>query len=142
MEGYDVITSDDARFGHVVGTAGDNLIIEHGTLRKSRHALPRTFAHVDDTEQVIRTTLSRQLIEDSPKIGDNGDLDNEAIAAYYGLAAGDEGEPTEGDVMPAEQERAEVREHLEAGTTYGPPGRQILPPDPHTSSRPGDFEDR
>jgi hypothetical protein len=142
MEGYDVITSDDSRLGHVVGTVGDNLIIEHGTLRKSRHALPKALAHVDEAEQVVHTTISKQLIEDSPKIGDDGELDLPAIAAYYGLTVGDEGEPTSGDVMPAEEERAEIREHLEAGTTYGPPGRQIIPPDPHTSSRPGDYDER
>jgi hypothetical protein len=160
MDGYDVVTSDGERLGHVVGVAGDNLIVEHGTLRKSRHALPNVFAHVHDDEQVVRTTLSKQLIEDSPKIGDNGDLDESAVAAYYGLAGGEREAPSEGygelnpddpaltadqqgsraDVMPAEQQRAEMRNNLEAGTTYGPAGRPIIPPDPHTSSRPGDYD--
>ena len=160
MEGYDVVTSDGERLGQVVGVAGDNLIVEHGTLRKSRHALPNVFAHVDDGEQVVRTTLAKQLIEDSPKLGDD-DLDESAVAAYYGLASADEEPPSEGygelnpddpaltadqqglraDVMPAEQQRAETRKNLETGTTYGPPGRPIIPPDPHTSSRPGDYDD-
>jgi hypothetical protein len=160
MEGYDVVTSDGERLGQVVGVAGDNLIVEHGTLRKSRHALPNVFAHVDDGEQVVRTTLAKQLIEHSPKLGDD-DLDESAVAAYYGLASADEEPASEGygelnpddpaltadqqglraDVMPAEQQRAETRKNLETGTTYGPPGRPIIPPDPHTSSRPGDYDD-
>jgi hypothetical protein len=161
MEGYEVVTSDGGRLGQVVGVAGDNLIVEHGTLRKSRHALPSVFAHVDDGERVVRTTLAKQMIQDSPKV-DGDDVDENAVAAYYGLAAGDEQPPSEGygelnpddpaltadqqglraGVQPAEQQRAETRDNLEAGTTYGSPGRPIIPPDPHTSSRPGDYDER
>ena len=162
MEGYEVVTSDDARLGRVVAVAGDNLIIEHGLLRKTRHALPNAFAHADEGERVVRATVPREIIEDSPKIADDGDVDERAVAAYYGLAEGEDEPPSEGygalnaddpartadqqglrvGITPAEQQRAETRRNLESGTTYGRPGRQIIPPDPHTSSRPGDFEDR
>jgi hypothetical protein len=161
MEGYDVVTSEGERLGQVVSVVGDNLIVEHGTLRKSRHAVPTVFAHVDSGEQVVRTTLAKQLIEDSPKIGDGDDVDESAVAAYYGLASGDQEPPTEGygelnpddpaltadqqgrraGVRPAEEQRADTRENLAAGTTYGPAGRPIIPPDPHTSSRPGDYDE-
>jgi hypothetical protein len=86
MEGYELLTSDDKRLGHVVGTVGDNVIVEHGHLRKSRHAVPQTFVEVDEDEGVVRTTLSKELIEDSPKVADDGDVDELEIAAYYGLA--------------------------------------------------------
>lgn len=150
MEGYEVVTSDDARVGHVVGTSGDNLIVEHGLLRKTRHALPTVLTRVDEDEQVVRTTVSKQLIEESPKLS-NGDVHEAEVAAYYGLAdttVSDEelsDRPDEG-VIQAEQERIEVREGMTAGGTYGSPGRQIIPPDPHTSDRSGDerdlYEDR
>jgi hypothetical protein len=145
MDGYDLITSDDKRLGHVVGTAGDNVIVEHGHLRKTRHAIPQTFIDVHDDESVVRTTLSKQLIDDSPKVADDGDVDEEQIAAYYGLASGDSTAPaTEGygalnaddpatlnpGIAAAEQERLNVMEHG-AGDSYGAPGRQIIPTDSH-----------
>ena len=95
MEGYEVITSDDHKVGRVVGESGDNLIVESGTLFKSRHALPRTFVEVDADAAVVRTTLSKKIIDDSPKL-DGDDFDTTAVAAHYGLAAGDPAPPTEG----------------------------------------------
>src|SRR5215204_908174 len=41
MEGYDVVTMDDQKVGTVVGESGDFLLVEHGLLRKAKHALPR-----------------------------------------------------------------------------------------------------
>jgi hypothetical protein len=93
MEGYDVRTIDGDKIGHVVATEGDYLIIEHGLL-KSKHALPQTFAEVDEGEHVVRTTLSKDLIYDSPKV--NGDLDHTAVAEHYGLAEGFTDPPTRG----------------------------------------------
>ena len=51
MEGYEVVTVDEHKVGKVVGESGDFLIVEQGALLKSKHALPREFAHVDDAEQ-------------------------------------------------------------------------------------------
>ncbi|MGH3103092.1 MAG: hypothetical protein ACRDN6_03220 [Gaiellaceae bacterium] len=138
MEGYEVVTSDDARLGHVAGTVGDNLIVEHGTLRKSRHALPNAFVHVDDEERVVRTTLSKQLIEQSPKLGD-GDVDEEEIAAYYGLTEGGgrddlesaDQQAQQAGLLPHDQGRAQIRQRVREGGTYGPPGRQVIPPNAH-----------
>jgi hypothetical protein len=145
MDGYELITSDDKRLGHVVGTSGGNVIVEHGHLRKSRHAVPQTFIDVHDDEGVVRTTLSKQLIEDSPRIHDDGDVDEEQIAAYYGLAGGDSAAPaTEGygelnaddparlnpGIAAAEQERLHTMRG-EEGDRYGSPGRQVIPPDAH-----------
>lgn len=93
MEGYEVVTTDDEKVGKVVGRQSDNLIVEHGTIRKSKHALPRTFADVDEGRQLIRMTVSKEVFRDSPKI--NGDVDETAIAAHYGLAGGYEAPPTE-----------------------------------------------
>jgi hypothetical protein len=145
MDGYDLVTSDDKHLGHVVGVEGDNVIVEHGHLRKSRHAVPQTFIEVHEEEQLVRTTLSKRLIEDSPKVDDDG-VDEAEIAAYYGLAGGDSTAPAlEGSgalnpddpatlnpgTVAAEQERAKIRSGIEGGDTYGSPGRQVIPPDPH-----------
>lgn len=129
MEGYDVITSDEHKLGHVVGTIGDNVVIEHGTLRKTKHAVPKTFVHADDGEQVVRLTVSKEFVEESPKLN-GGEPDERAIAEHYGLAEGYDEPETLGDgellrddpawsaeeqelrtgVPTAEQERLRARE--------------------------------
>lgn len=84
MEGYDVVTIDNEKVGTVTSASGDFLIVEHGLLRKSKHALPRQFAHVDDGEQQVRITVGKELFLDSPEL--DGDFDEQAVRDYYGLA--------------------------------------------------------
>jgi hypothetical protein len=138
MEGYDVITTEDEKVGKVVGTQAEFLIVEQGTLRKSKHALPRAFYEVDDAEGVVRMSAGKDIFCDSPKIED-GELDQQAILEHYGLAGGSEAPPTEGygvtdaqdpargseqqaeraGITPGPQERAETREQLAAGENQG-----------------------
>ena len=92
MQGYEVRTIDDDMIGHVAADDGDFLIVEHGRLMKTKHALPKAFAEVDDDEKVVRTTLSKELIDDSPKV--NGELDRVAVAEHYGLVEHFAAEPT------------------------------------------------
>jgi hypothetical protein len=147
MDDYEVIGSDGDKVGHVVGQEDDLIIVERGTLRKHRYALPKTFVEIDNEAGVVRTTLSKQLIEDSPEVDDG--VDEQQIAAYYGLASGEVQPETHGygfvepddpavsaesqtrraGIIPPEEERARIREGEE--DVYGPPGRQIIPPDPH-----------
>jgi hypothetical protein len=87
MENYEVITSDEHKLGHVVGVEDGNLIVEQGHVRKTRHAIPLTFAHTDESEQVVRVSVSKPIVEESPKV-ENGTLDEKAIAEHYGLAEG------------------------------------------------------
>ena len=121
MEGYDVVTIEDEKVGKVVGTHGDHLIVEQGTIRKSKHALPRTFTEVNDGEQVVRMTVTKDIFCDSPKI--DGEVDETAIALHYGLEGDSEAPATEGygEITPAEQERAQAREQLGGETDQGVP---------------------
>ena len=132
MEGYDLITSDDSNLGPIVEASGGHAVVEHGHLRKSRHAVPPVFLDVHDDERVVRTTLSKQVIEDSPKL-ENGDLDEDEIAAYYGLTdtSTPDGEGLNPGVAAAEAERARTMRNMEGGEMYGAPGRPIIPPDSH-----------
>jgi len=116
VEGYDVITSDEHKLGHVVGTMGDNVIVEHGTLRKTKHAVPKTFAHVDDGEKVVRLTVSKELVEESPKL-DDGHLDEQAVAEHYGLAEGYADPETlgDGELLPDDPAWSAEEEALRAG---------------------------
>jgi hypothetical protein len=144
VEGYEVVGSDDGKLGHVVEIDGDFLIAEEGTLRKKRHAIPTAFAHPDDGEHVVRLTVSKELVEDSPTFKE-GELDRKAAAAHYGLAEGFDAPETQGDgelmpddpalsseqeglrrgVEPAAQQRVASREGQEPGVR----GRPIIPPD-------------
>jgi hypothetical protein len=125
MQGYDVVTVDDQKIGHIVDMDGDYLIVEHGLLH-TKHALPRTFAEVDEDAKVVRTTLSKNIVHDSPKV--NGEVDRAAIAEHYGLAEGYEDPPTRGlgeilpddPALPADdsatvQDRVRIREGLASG---------------------------
>jgi hypothetical protein len=147
MEGYEAITSDDRKVGQVVDIKGDNVIVEHGLLRKTQHAIPTAFVHADDSEKVVRVSVSSDIVESSPKL-DDGQVDRRAVAEHYGLAAGEPAPETEGygdmlpddpalsaeqqglrtGVEPAAQQRAAMREGRDEP---GPRGRQIIPPDPH-----------
>ena len=115
MEGFQVVTSDDCNLGHVVGRQGDFLVIEHGTLRKARHAVPEAFAHADADEKVVRLSVAKQIICDSPKL--NGDADEQAIAEHYGLASGYEAPETlgDGELLPDDPAWSAEEEQLRTG---------------------------
>jgi hypothetical protein len=127
MEGYDVLTTDDDKVGHVVERRDGFLIVETGhLLTKHKHALPEQFAHADESEKVVRITVSRDLVHDSPKVSGD-DFDALAVSRYYGLApddaAGGEGlsaaeENERLGIEPADQRRAEIQTHHDhpAGT--------------------------
>ena len=154
LTGRHLISSDDAKVGEIVDRVGDNLIVEHGTLRKHRNAVPATFVTADADAGTARTTLSKRLIEESPEVKDGEPVDEREIAAYYGLAGGYESPPTEGygvlneddpavsadqltrslGMTPPEEQRAQIREGER--DTYGAPGRPIHPADPHVTSGP------
>jgi hypothetical protein len=129
MEGFDVVTSDDHKIGHVAAVENEHLIIEHGLLKKTQHAVPETFAYTDDGEETVRLSVSKEIVESSPKL-DAGWFDKQAVAEHYGLASGSTAPDTEGygemlpddlartadqDLMrageePADQQRAKIRE--------------------------------
>ena len=115
MEGYDVITSDEHKLGHVVGTIGDNVVVEHGTLRKTRHAVPKAFVHVDNGEKVVRLTVSKELVEESPKVQD--EFDARAVAEHYGLASGYDAPATlgDGELLPDDPALTAEDDELRAG---------------------------
>jgi hypothetical protein len=115
MNGYDLITVvDDKRWGTVVDEQDEYVVVEHGTLRKHRYAVPKASVEVDEGAQEVRTTLSGELIGESPAVDDG--FDHDAVARHYGLGdtSGLEGGET------ATQERARIREGS-AGATDGMP---------------------
>jgi hypothetical protein len=94
MQGYDVVTSDDHKIGRVVAERDDCLIVEHGHVFKAKHAIPKTFAHVDDAAGVVRATITKDVFTDGPKVTD--DWDCNAVLEHYGLVGGLEHPDTEG----------------------------------------------
>jgi hypothetical protein len=113
MQGYDVVTHDNEKVvGHVVDKVGDNYIVEHGTLRKSKHALPEQFARLDEAEHRLVITIPKELLHDSPSV--NGDVDEDAVAAHYGLNETTVADPPGYVDSEVIEERVAVREGVEA----------------------------
>jgi hypothetical protein len=84
VQGYDVVTSDGHKIGQVVEERDDCLIVEHGHVFKAKHAIPKTFTAVDDNEQVVHATITKDVFTDGPKV--TGEWDCEAVMHHYGLA--------------------------------------------------------
>src|SRR5919199_5036053 len=124
MEGYEVITSDERKVGRVVEVRGDNVIVEHGLLRKTRQAIPKPFVHTDESEHVVRLSVPSDLVEASPKLEDEN-IDERAVAAHYGLAAGDPAPETEGygDLLPDDPARSAEQQELRTGVETAAQGR-------------------
>ena len=118
MEGYDVLTYDGHKFGRVVRAEGNTLVVEHGTLIKHCIALPRELADVDAEGEVVQTTVSKRLLEEAPRVK-NGHVDEDKVAAYYGLARGYEAPSTGGygDVLPGEAGRSAEEDAHRLGVT-------------------------
>jgi hypothetical protein len=115
MTGYDFITVvDDKRWGTVVDQQGDFVIVEHGSLRKHRYAVPMSAVDVYEGAEEVRTTLSGELISESPKVDDG--FDRQSIERHYGL--GETSETAGGET--ATEERAQIREGT-AESTDGMP---------------------
>jgi hypothetical protein len=112
MEGYELISVvDDEKLGTVVRVEGDYVVFEHGLLRKQHHAVPLTAVEVDDDARALRTTLSKELIEGSPRV-DDGEFDRDALARHYGTP------DTAGEAV---HERIEAREGTEGDRPGGIP---------------------
>jgi hypothetical protein len=135
VRGYEVVTSDDRVVGTVVDVRHGFLIVESGRLHKSRHPVPREFAHVVDEAAKAFVTVPRRILMDAPKADKNGEFDRSAAARHFGLAASYLQPPTEGEGeslphdpswgadrdsiaagRPApEHRRAEMRKHMRPG---------------------------
>jgi hypothetical protein len=113
MQGYDVVTHDDEKVvGHVVDKVGRNYIVEQGLLRKTKHALPEDFAQLDEQGRRLVITVPKDLLDESPKV--DGDVDEDAVAAHYGLADSTVDDPAgyvDSDVV---EQRVKAREGVEA----------------------------
>src|SRR5947209_3744824 len=83
MEGQDVVTSDDHKLGSVVAERGGCVIVETGHVFKSRHAIPVEFLH--DHDGVLRATVAKEMVDDSPKLDGDDGFDVEAVKLHYGL---------------------------------------------------------
>jgi hypothetical protein len=118
VEGYEVVTNDDQKVGRVAAVAGNLLVVEHGTIRKHRNALPLELARVDDDARIVRATVSKDLFSDSPDVNAD-DVDESAVAAYYGLARGFEAPSSEGygEVRPDETARSAEEDAQRLGAT-------------------------
>src|SRR5215217_2343856 len=108
MEGYDVVSNDDQKVGHVVNEQNGYLIVESGLVRKHKYAVPLDMARTDTDDEVVRLTVSKQMVEEGPTV-DDGDW--QAVNEYYGRSSELEAQAA-ADIPPSDQSRAEMRESL------------------------------
>jgi hypothetical protein len=127
MEGYEVLTFDDHKAGTVVGQEGQFLIVEHGSIFKHRRPVPDTFATLDEDAEVVRLTVSKEILESAPELHD-GTLDTAAAAAHYGLAEGDVAPETlgYGRVTPDDPAASAETDLLATGELSTPAERATL----------------
>jgi hypothetical protein len=112
MTGYEVISvADDERLGTVVREEGGYVVFEHGLLRKRHLAVPKNTVEVDAERRQVRTTLSKELVEGSPKVEDDR-LDTDALARHYG---------TPDTAERAVEERLAAREGIDGDRPGGIP---------------------
>ena len=108
MNGYDVLTFDDHKAGHVVGREGSFIVVEHGAIFKHRRPVPESFATVDDDARTVRLTISKEILETAPEVRDAG-VDERAAAQHYGLAGGYAAETDDLDTaLSAERDEIEL----------------------------------
>ena len=121
MVGYDVIDSDDHKIAEVVDESERYVIVEHGTLKKTRHPIPRAFVNVDEAAGVLHLTVSKEIVHSSPKCGAADGVDDQAVAEHYGLASAYENPPTQGDgeMLPDDPARTAEDDSLSAGILPG-----------------------
>ena len=119
MKGFDVLTFDGDKAGTVVGRQGAYLLVEQGAIFKHRRALPEVFATVDERERVVRTTLSRELLESAPEL--DGGVDERAVALHFGLAGGEDEPETlgYGDVAADDPARSAQHDARRSGIVSG-----------------------
>jgi hypothetical protein len=123
MEGYDVLTFDDERAGTVVGKQGTCLIVEQGAIFKHKRALPEIFVTLDESERVVRTTVSKDVLDAAPEIGDDG-VDERAVSEHYGLATGDgDGTLGYGSLNPDDPSRTAETQEQRTGVETATAGR-------------------
>lgn len=94
MQGYDVVTGDGHKLGQVAEERDGCVIVEHGHVFKSKHAIPHDFVSVDDGERVVHATVTRDVFTDGPKVTD--DWTCEETLRHYGLVGSIAEPETEG----------------------------------------------
>jgi hypothetical protein len=82
LTGKEIVGSDDHTIGTIVAERDGCAIVEIGHVFKSKHAVPEEFLH--DHDGVIRATIAKDLVADSPKVSED-DWDIEEVKAHYGL---------------------------------------------------------
>jgi hypothetical protein len=106
------VTHDDEKVvGHVVDKVGRNYIVEQGMLRKTKHAVPESFTQLDEEGRRLVITVPKDLLDDSPKV--DGDVDEHAVAAHYGLADTTVDDPPGFDDSEIVEGRVAAREGVE-----------------------------
>jgi hypothetical protein len=96
MQGWQVVTSGGDKVGRVAEVTEHFLIVEHGHIHKTKHAVPMTFVHPREADEVVCLGVPKDMIDESPKVNGEG-FDEQKVAEYYGLVGDVHDASTEGE---------------------------------------------
>jgi hypothetical protein len=86
IDGYRVVTHEGKVVGHIAGESPIALVVECGTWpRKARHALPQRYATINKDDRSVLIQVSKEMLEQSPKLKQGVPVDDEAVASWWGL---------------------------------------------------------
>jgi hypothetical protein len=86
VDGYQVVTTEGKSVGRVVGESERVFVVEGGTWpRKACHAVPKASASVNTDENRVVIQVSKAILMQSPKLRRGDQVDEDALAAWWGL---------------------------------------------------------
>jgi hypothetical protein len=97
MEGWQVVTSSGEKVGRVTEVLDDYVVVQQGHLHKTKHPVPKRFAHLREAEETVCLSLPKSMVDDSPSIDHEGHFDEQRLAEHYGLVGPGGEAPTVGE---------------------------------------------
>jgi hypothetical protein len=86
IDGYRVVTTEGKSVGRVAGESERALVVERGTWPwKAWRAIPKASTSVDPDERRVVIQVSKDIVMQSPKLRQGAPVDDDAVAAWWGL---------------------------------------------------------
>jgi hypothetical protein len=96
MHGWQVVTSGGEKVGRVAAVLDDYVVVQQGHLHKTKHPIPKRFAHLREADETVCLTLPKSMVDDSPAM-DGDEFDDQRVAEHFGLVGHSVGVATEGE---------------------------------------------
>ena len=86
VDGYRVVTTEGKTVGRVAAESRRALVVERGAGPwKAWRAIPKASTSVNPAERQVVIQVSKDILMRSPKLKQGAPVDDEAVAAWWGL---------------------------------------------------------